>query len=499
MPPSSRPGLTPEALKASAAAAEAAAIDTGYCARARRHPRAAADFDYYYPPGIRHGHHEPSCGGRCLVYGGDNGLLWLTVVLVTLPCISYFAFVAPGFRAPQPGGAGGDVVGPLGVDGGGVGTLGARVAATAVPALLLAAAAYALLCAWLVEPGIYPRAGTAAAARCAARDAERAEGTEGTYGALGGTTGRGGASEEANGADAEQQDSGSGGGRSGRGGSLARPTLLVGGHVRGGAAPESVTLKYCRTCGRHAPPRCKHCRNADSCVQKFDHFCPWVNNAVGARNYRYFFAFVTLVVALALCVAGACATFVALKYRRDRPAAHGGGDDAFWPRLWAIVRHGEGLAAAVVGLFCVGMMFPLSGLWFYHIYLITHDETTNESIKRTFKVEGDGGEVAYRNPYTRGGACANCWFACCGPRPPSLVAMPRPHAREGASSGGWWCCGGGRGRLGSWAAGTALDSVLLQDDGNASALASPPPQQSVNLEAGEPVAGSKEAAPLLGP
>ena len=48
--------------------------------------------------------------------------------------------------------------------------------------------------------------------------------------------------------------------------------------------------------------RAKMCRQTDSCIWEFDHFCPWVGNAVGRRNYRSFVAFLTVVCALNLAL-----------------------------------------------------------------------------------------------------------------------------------------------------------------------------------------------------
>lgn len=55
---------------------------------------------------------------------------------------------------------------------------------------------------------------------------------------------------------------------------------------------ELSTLLYCDICGSYVQVSSRHCRLCGRCSEGFDHHCIWINNCVGSRNYRHFFAMI---------------------------------------------------------------------------------------------------------------------------------------------------------------------------------------------------------------
>lgn len=54
---------------------------------------------------------------------------------------------------------------------------------------------------------------------------------------------------------------------------------------------------FCAECKRKINDRMFHCYICNTCIHRYDHHCPWINNCVGARNVGKFtfFLFVLLV------------------------------------------------------------------------------------------------------------------------------------------------------------------------------------------------------------
>ena len=138
--------------------------------------------------------------------------------------------------------------------------------------------------------------------------------------------------------------------------------------------------EMCPDCEVLRTPRSRHCAICDSCVERFDHHCPWVNNCVGNGNHNAFLVFVSSISFLIVSIMGSC--ILQLFY----PCDHLQFDCPLNEFCWQGLCHSEGVQITVITiqlifLFLLGLPFTTT-LCIFHSRNYCMGRTTNERLAK---------------------------------------------------------------------------------------------------------------------
>jgi len=151
--------------------------------------------------------------------------------------------------------------------------------------------------------------------------------------------------------------------------------------------PKFKLPPLCHSCKIQKWKRSKHCRTCRKCCREFDHHCPFVNNCVGALNYKYFIVYI-----VSMSIAQTIYAVLTIMYMSK----------VGWDTLL-------GISVIIV---CVMMLMAWS-MVSYHSDLLATNLTTNEHINsnryENFKDPVTG---KFRNPYDKKNVLKNCEARC---------------------------------------------------------------------------------------
>jgi len=124
--------------------------------------------------------------------------------------------------------------------------------------------------------------------------------------------------------------------------------------------PRQATM--CNKCRFPRPERAHHCAVCGRCVLRYDHHCPWINNCVGFRNYKFFIILSLYTWALGI--------FVALTVLPKLPALYLNSE--------SLVDDRDLIAVFVVNNVAISVSLFLSIILHYHLPLAMKNSTSVE-------------------------------------------------------------------------------------------------------------------------